>query len=243
MSMRLSLGACLGAAALVLLGTPAAAESDPLVVEVVGGGPLLETAGMYPGIDVESAPLRVSNTTTEAGSLTLRIDGVVSDDNGCNDPESVVDSTCGSDEGELANQVVVSVERRASDDTWETVAADRPLAELTAGVSLEDPLPAGETRVYRLTLHLPAASGNETQTDSIDFDVTVVGEAVAGAEVLGATDFGVRATTGLALPATGTTLTAPLFAAVCCLAVGGGLVGMARRRGDAPASGGVGANR
>jgi LPXTG-motif cell wall-anchored protein len=229
MSMRRSLGACLGAAALVLLGTPAAADSDPLVVEIVGGGPLLEITGMYPGIEVESALLSVSNSTDEAGSVALRVRDVVSDDNGCNAPESVVDSTCGAEEGELADQVVLTVERRTGDDTWETVASEQPLAELAAGVPLEDSLPAGDTHVYRLILHLPPGSGNETQTDSIDFDVAIVGEAVVDAQVLGATALGVRATTGLALPATGATLSAPLLAAMACLVTGAGLVALARR--------------
>lgn len=217
MSARHLLAAATIASATVLVGTPAAAADGPLEVEIVGGGPLFEVTDMYPGFETSSV-VQVTNTTSETGTLNLRVTDVASDDNGCNRPEARVDSTCGDDEGELADQVVLSIERETAGGQFEDIRADAPLGSLDLGVVLEDELGGGESGLYRLTLALPPSSGNETQTDSVDFEIEISGQStVSTTDVLGAgvdrsrsagpsTDLQVRASTAGTLPRTGVSL-------------------------------------
>jgi hypothetical protein len=172
----LAASALVSALALVL-AQPAGAQVDPISIEVVGGGTLFDTDGMYPGFRMTDE-IRITNNAADAGAIRLRILDLVSDDNGCNHPEALVDTTCGDGEGELAEQVLLGIDRvEVSDDA---VMMAPTILENIGAVPLGHIAP-GSTASYHLTFELPITSGNETQTDSLSFDVEIAGFALPAA--------------------------------------------------------------
>jgi hypothetical protein len=171
---------------------PAAAQLDPIKVEVVGGGTLFDTDGMYPGFQMTDE-MRITNNTGDAGAIRLRILDLVSDDNGCNTPEARVDTTCGDGEGELAEQVLLDVQRVDAGGNVVVLAPTilEDVGEVSLGV-----IEPGVTIAYHLTWELPITSGNETQTDSLSFDVEIAGFSLVGAPAASGVGVGVPITPG-----------------------------------------------
>ena len=157
---------------LMASASPVAASSsttDRLEVTVAGGGSPFDLTGVYPGFST-STVVEVQNNAAEVAVVDLSVANVSSDDNGCNDPESAVDSSCGADGGELAGQLLLQVERVANEG-GEQLLPPTLLADLEADHPLEPSLAPGQRSRYVLTLALPSSSGNETQTDSAEFDI------------------------------------------------------------------------
>lgn len=174
---RLAFVAVMAGALLWTGATPAGAADGDLVVTVDGGGPLFDADEVYPGYETVSN-FRVRIAAGEAGTIGLRIINVVSDDNGCNRPEARVDTTCAPGEGELGDQMMLAVERYVAPGVFEPLSGPTTLTTLSAGIVLEENLAAGVEQRYRVTMSLPATSGNETQTDTVRFQAEVFGAAV-----------------------------------------------------------------
>ena len=141
---------------------------------------------MYPGFET-TGELRITNRSGDDGRITLRVVEVSSGENGCSHPELGVDDSCGDREGELASELVLSVDER-TDNGFVPVVSSALLDAFSSPILLDDRLGGDEAVTYRLTLALPQAAGNETQTDTASFSVEILGEpsAQSGA-VLGKT--------------------------------------------------------
>jgi hypothetical protein len=240
---ELARASLLAGAVLVAAASPAAAApsaASGLDVTVEGGGSPFDLTGVHPGYS-SSATVVIENTSDAAAVVALLVEDLASDDNGCNDPESAVDASCGDGEGELADQLLLEVERGPVDG-GEQILAPTPLSALVPGQPLEGALGAGERRTYVLTLQLPSSSGNETQTDSADFDLVFSSSGadlspalVAGARRSRPTDsgsavLGAQVTTGARLPTTGSDVIEVIPFGVAGIAVGTSLTWIDRRR-------------
>lgn len=117
----------------------------------------------------------VKNTGTLPGRLYFRIQDVVNDENGCNQPEGLVDTTCddpGPGQGELGKALVFNVYLDGvlvKSTNLETANQD---AVKTAWNALPKVMiPAGATKEVKIE-YLAGENdyGNEVQSDSISFN-------------------------------------------------------------------------
>ncbi|UOE18837.1 hypothetical protein NI17_018980 [Thermobifida halotolerans] len=163
-------------------GAPALADQQPRPGGVIRVGEQVDVSGLH-GVNVsdiapgyrESWLVTVANERSESVTLGVRVDGLADDDNGCNDPESRVDDSCDG-RGELGDHLELHL---GVPDNVRMFSAS--LNEATSGSGQVVTVPArGEAEVV-LGLTLPAATGNEVQTDSVEFVLVWRAEAVPGA--------------------------------------------------------------
>jgi hypothetical protein len=180
MSRRLGLAATLAAAAAIAVGTTTIAHADSGYVQIKSGtewardatAPLFDVSHIYPGW-TGSADLAIRNDTDDSATFAVTAVDIVDLENGCMHSEAVVDATCGPDEGELSRQLQLSAFLDPDDDgTFEaTPRWTGTLADLTTAAVLTDDLAPHAVVGLRMDATLPTTSGNETQTDLIDFDL------------------------------------------------------------------------
>lgn len=155
--------------------SPAAGQ---LLLDVLGDGqgfvhtsttPLLDATRMAPGYST-SGSVDVENNSKGSAALSVRAVHVIEDDNGCDHAEVAAgDTTCGRSGGELGRWLHVSILRRQGgnlEPLWSGT-----FAALTAGVRLPGPIAAGSVWPLRMTVALPYAADNTTQTDRVFFDL------------------------------------------------------------------------
>ena len=153
--------------------------------------PLLDVQRMVPGTSVSSV-IGVKNDSSYVSELSVRSIDIVDDDNGCNEPESLLDSTCGPGEGELGHQMIFKIYVDAAHDgkfppvpTWSGTVYDlSTVRQLAKGIR-----PRAEWNL-KLEVEFPASSGNETQSDQLGFGLQLILSSDAGTsstEVLGST--------------------------------------------------------
>ena len=230
--------AVLLAPAAILLAAPAAQATAGIDVDIPGGGLRLER--LAPGYG-GSAEVLVSNGSSHDADVTLRVQDLADDENGCLPQETRDgDVTCDDAGGELSAWLRVSVEHDGS-LLWQGQMRD--LAD--DGALVAESMPAGGELPLTVRVELPIEAGNDTMTDRVDFalrvdasadldsDTEVLGvEATADGE--GDGDGGVASVEGL-LPFTGNDVR-PWVPLVGAFLVGaGGYLVVSRRRRD-PAS-------
>lgn len=101
-------------------------------------------------------------------------------ENGQTEPEASVDTTTGTNEGELSQTMEWTVWRDDGDNIWESgeevLAEGNPangvLALYDSVINSGAVLPSGSTSYLGVSWTLPASSGNETQTDSMTGDIS-----------------------------------------------------------------------
>ncbi len=177
----------------------AGADAGKVLVSVNGAGfaahpagPLLDTAGLAPGQSV-SATLGVRSGFGVGVKLSLALIDVHNDDNGCTAAEAQVDVTCGSGQGEIADRLVMTIQRATHKtgpyrSIWTGTAA-----ELEHAVGVDAAVPAKGERWLTMTATLPAAVGNVVQSDTLTFGVRVVlsGNGATGSSAVDAAHSGV----------------------------------------------------
>jgi len=139
---------------------------EPFVIENIG-----ETG------DIDGTKVwTVNNTGSLPGRIYFKLDNIINYENGCNEPEAIVDATCadpGLGEGEMGSVVTVhayldGVEKASS--TLATADQDVIGDAWTALPSMV--IPAGGSVQIMLDWATSQADyGNEIQSDSIAFDV------------------------------------------------------------------------
>lgn len=234
---------CLGW--LLALGGPAAADDGSLVVDVPGDGvgfthdasrAFLDVQRLYPG-GSGWGELEVRNTSAYDAKLDLAVTDLVSSENGCLRPEMREPGEgCDADGGELEGwlDVTVSREGTGAGELWHG-----RLAELASGVELAT-LPAGMTWRLRMTVALPEAATNDTQTDSLTFATRFTATSVDGSSSVAGPQVDATAThhprppllagPHVGLPGTGATVSLwMLLVDVLVLAAGAALLVASRR--------------
>jgi hypothetical protein len=116
----------------------------------------------------------VRNDAADSAELALKTMAIKDDDNGCNHPEAQVDDTCGEHGGDLGHQLRLRV---YVDPTHTATFGGSPswvgtVYDLADAASLAE-MPAHGEWDLKLEAELPRASGNETQTDQLGFDLMV----------------------------------------------------------------------
>ena len=184
-----------------------------------------------------TATMAVRNDSDSSAALTWRTTNVVEDENGCNHPESFVDTTCGTDNaGELGKEIVLTVFADPDNNgTFETTPTwSGTIEALTQGGTLASSLGAGDAASYKITATLPSSAGNETQTDRVGFDLAVGLDGAAGVAVEGTkiTRHGSSTLRGIAdhLPFTGPMAMRFAAAGVSTLLAGLALLLLAKQR-------------
>lgn len=152
-------------------GTAVASRPELLDVDIEGDTQLFDSYEMYPG-STSVSTVRVTNNSDGPATIAVRVTDVISHDNGCTAPESRVDTTCGDGEGELGAQVVLTVEEDSREPV--PIAERVPLGSLIDDLVLATDLGPHQARRYRFTLELPVDSGNETQSDSVEFSMDFI---------------------------------------------------------------------
>ena len=149
-----------------------------LDLEVGGGNPVSFTLGnMQPG-DSQQYSLRLTNTGSIPGELSVEFGSMTNNDNGLTEPESDVDSTGGDGEGELGQYleiVIVASTQPVPPGGTKTVLFWAPLNGV-GGTTVDVPeqwglLEAGELVELKITFRLPDNTGNIVQSDSVAFDI------------------------------------------------------------------------
>jgi hypothetical protein len=183
--------------AITLLGSviglafPSPAHADTTTISInTGSGwvhdsstPLFDVTRLAPGF-TQTQTLMVRNDAADLGDLALSASDIVENENGCMHSEALVDSTCGATQGELGHELVFNVFLDPENDGsyQATPAWTGTLYDLAAPVSLLTGLPGGGIAGLRVVMTLPASSGNETQTDDVDFSfrLSLTGAGVPG---------------------------------------------------------------
>lgn len=120
----------------------------------------------------------VKNTGTLSGRLTLATVGLLNTENGCNGQEAPVDNTCGNP-GEGAGELGGVIRARVSVNDQEVVPWTKAFADKETLGAVWKAVPSvvlsgGESVKLTLDWEIrPEDYGNEIQSDSLEFNVTV----------------------------------------------------------------------
>jgi hypothetical protein len=175
-ALRIGLAGFVASAAAVVPATAARAATQDISINLGSGWvhdsstPLFDVSGLAPGF-TRTASLQVRNDATDPGNLSLTADDIVEFENGCMHSEAVIDSTCGATQGELGKELIFSVFLDPENDSsYQTAPVwTGTLYDLTSPASLISNLPGGGIVGMKIDMALPFSSGNETQTDDVDF--------------------------------------------------------------------------
>ena len=219
--------------ALAATAPPAAAAGGLEIETALGGLSFERLAPGYGG----TAEVRVVNGSNHDAEVTLRLEDLVEDENGCIGPEARDgDTSCDAAGGELGSWLRVRVEH-AGALLWEG-----PMTTLVDdGVVLDEAMGAGTELPLTVGVSLPVAAGNDTMTDRADFSLRVDAMARTGeteTEILGVEAFadggtaaGRAAGDGDLLPLTGGTVgTWVLWTGTFLVGAGSYLLVAARRQ-------------
>jgi hypothetical protein len=247
-SRRLAALAAVGAALAVGWPASVAAAANRSISIDLGHGwvhdsatPLFDFDRIAPGWTGERT-LRVRNDGSGVATLALSAGDIVEAENGCNHPESVVDTSCGGDQGELGHQLQLTVYTDPDGDgVFDTTPAwTGGLYDLRRAAVLAGDVGAHAVTGVRLDATLPDASGNETQTDQVGFDVRLSLEGdtssgtveVKGTRTTRSPQHGLLGGVTGMLPLTGSPTGRLLAGSLWLLLAGGALalLGRARRR-------------
>ena len=128
-------------------------------------------SNLYPGWS-STEPITVTNGgTIDGNTLTVSVQNLANDDNSCNEPEALVDTTCGVDpDGDLgANMDIVIHDVDANVDIWSGT-----LNQLAGAGSVPlGSLNASQTRNFELQGSIGTGVGNIIQSDAVTFDIVV----------------------------------------------------------------------
>lgn len=123
----------------------------------------------------------INNTGSIDGELTFSLASLTNTENGCNEPEALVDVTCdtpGDGQGELGDAVSVVVQLDQGSGAETVVTSDFATANQGAYATQWDTnagvvtIPAGGSVDVTMNWSTdPASYGNEIQSDSLTFDV------------------------------------------------------------------------
>jgi hypothetical protein len=184
--------------AVFLLGPASASAAGGVPIDIGSGfttnpsGPLITLTNLIPG-GSSSAVVGVRNLSNASADIALQLINVHDDEHGCTKSEALVDTTCGDPglgEGDLGADLVFTVDEGATKtgpftNTWTGSAATL----VSAATDISAAIPATSDRWLRITVSLPFATGNETQTDTFGFgiqvDLTGLGTVVVPAAVGG----------------------------------------------------------
>jgi hypothetical protein len=157
------------------------AGSD-LLLDVPGDGlgfadgpfSLVTRSGLSPG-QSDSVVVGARNDDGPSSDLTLKALEIEDLDTGCSPNEASVDATCGAGPGELGDDIRLEIsadlDRNGDSNEFGTPLFTGTLRDLAGGVVLGEEMSSGDEWSFRITTELPAASGNETMTDSLVFDL------------------------------------------------------------------------
>jgi hypothetical protein len=168
--------------AVFLLGPASADAAGGVPIDIGAGfttnpsGPLITITRMIPG-GSSSAVVGVRNLSNASADIALQLINVHDDEHGCTKSEALVDTTCGDPglgEGDLGADLVFTIDEGTSKagpftNTWTGSAATL----VSAATDVAAAIPATSDRWLRITVTLPFATGNETQTDTFSFGIQV----------------------------------------------------------------------
>lgn len=124
----------------------------------------------------------INNTGSLPGVLSFSLENLSNTENGCNEPESTVDTTCGNpgeNEGELGNAISTNVLFGNESILTSNFATENQGAYAAAWENQEVVIPAGQSVEVTMNWSTsPENYGNEIQSDSLTFDVAFTLEQV-----------------------------------------------------------------
>lgn len=161
---------------------PAGGDAESIKVTNIGAGDALEGSKAWLIKNVGSLP----------GRFSLSLADLANFENGCNEPELLVDSTCddpGEAQGELGQHVKVKFSVQEQGKTREVAVinlaagASESLDAQWSELSPNFVIPSGKSVELLMDWSTAeAAFGNEAQSDSITFDLLFMLEQVTGKE-------------------------------------------------------------
>ncbi len=141
----------------------------------------LNVWGVEPN-QTNASSILVSNDGSSPGYVDITIGGLVDEENGCVDPETEVDDTCGENEGELSDNLNVTVffdydnDNRSTSSNDQVVVENATLSNVTGQRYDTNYYLNYENKDYthiRVRTTVPETAGNEIQTDAAEFNLTV----------------------------------------------------------------------
>ncbi len=173
-------------AARAYLTTPPLTMPLSITIEAGDGGVAvpIDIDGLYPGASDEHVFRVSTGSTSISADPTVLIDNLIDWEDGCVHPEVAEGDDCGEREGELSQDLLVTVSTVAvplvadcAVATYTEVQPATTLAELADGTDdlialLDRALTRTEALCVRFGFELPWESGNETQSDRSTFDLT-----------------------------------------------------------------------
>ena len=124
---------------------------------------------------------QLRNVGSLDGLLEFRLDRLVNYENGCNEPEALVDTSCdnpGPDQGELGQNIILEVVVGEADEAQVVATSDLATAnqdQFQLQWQAHDSIVVSAGQTLPVTLRWkskPGGLGNEVQSDSVVFDFT-----------------------------------------------------------------------
>lgn len=207
-----------------LVGFVLGAWLSPLAASAATS-PAFQARNIEPGWS-DSENFEIHNDNSQPSALSLFVDDIADDDSSCTSTSSA--AACG--QGQLGQELLFTAVLDRNDGRPASTVWHGNVYDLAQRVSLDQDMPAGATWQLRLTAGLPITAGNETQGDSLSFNLEahLQGDVV---QVLGTTFFrngsSNTSTTGPllgVLPFTGSFVLPLFLTAVILLTVGAALL-------------------
>jgi hypothetical protein len=159
-------------------------KSDPPPDLVVNGenpwvSILFEVEEVWPG-DSGNATLKLTNKG-DPGTLSMNVTNLLDFEMGCNEPESLVDSTCGDPgqgEGELSKKLDMRIwwddNHNTVWDSGETIIAEDALYNIAGATYNLGSLNNNEIKYLVMAWSVDSSVGNEIMGDKCTFDIQFV---------------------------------------------------------------------
>ncbi len=148
------------------VGGASGSSVEPFVISDIGSG-----------INSGSKVWKVKNTGSLPGQFSASLDNVVNYENGCNEPEKEVDSTCGNPgphEGELGKYIKVTfyINGIKEVESYMTEEAASKINNLWDSINPPIILNPGQEANLEMEWTADNNYGNEIQSDSLNFDMS-----------------------------------------------------------------------
>lgn len=148
------------------VGGSSGSDVEPIVISDIGSG-----------VNSGSKIWRIKNTGSLPGQFSASLDNVMNYENGCNDPEKEVDTSCenpGSNQGELGKYIKVTYYFNGVKkiESYMTEDASSNINNLWNTVDPLIVLNPGEEAELKMDWVAGDDYGNEIQSDSLNFDMS-----------------------------------------------------------------------
>ncbi|MFB6178696.1 MAG: TasA family protein [Halorientalis sp.] len=142
----------------------------------------LDVGSVEPG-QTNSSIVNITNDGTNDGYVDIEVTNLTNKENNCVEPEREVDNSCETNQGELSDNINVTIFFDIDNDGEiypyasgnEIVAVRNATLSNISGKRFDTnyPLLRNESTTIRVRTSVPETAGNDIQTDSVEFNLSI----------------------------------------------------------------------